>query len=151
MKPIHVECLPDETLVRKIGFPRKSITHHTGKSRVFYRLSKSEGHLAMVDEDPGSPQSSYEKNLLLVSDKFGVKLFKDSASNKVLVLQGKLEDWIISVCHQAQIDIEKFGLPVKANELHRIINQRLAQLEKLIDHLQQTDNPHFNYLKSLLA
>ena len=31
MKNIHVECLPDEYLVKKLGFTRKSITHHQGE------------------------------------------------------------------------------------------------------------------------
>ncbi len=61
MKPIHVECLPDEALVKKLGFTRKMVTHHAGKSRVFTNLKSVVNHLAMVDEDPGSPKSSYEK------------------------------------------------------------------------------------------
>ena len=63
MKQLHVECKPDELFVSKLGFNRKSIIHHQGKSRVFNYLRKSKNQLAIVDEDPGSVKSSYERNL----------------------------------------------------------------------------------------
>ncbi|MCK5136501.1 MAG: ATP-binding protein [Bacteroidales bacterium] len=53
MKVVHVECRPDEVLVTKLGFNRKMIKHHQGKSRVFHSLKLTKDQLAMVDEDPG--------------------------------------------------------------------------------------------------
>jgi hypothetical protein len=43
---IHVECTPDETLVKKIGFTKKQVTHHAGKARVFATIQESKNQLA---------------------------------------------------------------------------------------------------------
>ncbi len=86
MKNIHIECFPDECLIRKIGFTRKYITHHQGKSRVFNVLSKSKNQLALVDEDPGSPKSSYEKSLKFKEESEGIKCYSDKSGNKVFYL-----------------------------------------------------------------
>ena len=59
MKKVHVECRPDELLISKLGYTRKMIVHHQGKSRVFHTLSKNKDLLAMVDEDPGSAKTRY--------------------------------------------------------------------------------------------
>lgn len=62
MKMVHVECRPDEVLVTKLGFNKKRVKHHQGKSRVFHSLKQTKDQLAMVDEDPGSPGHPYEKS-----------------------------------------------------------------------------------------
>ena len=133
MKQVHVECKPDEILVSKLGYGRGSITHHQGKSRVFHRLRKKENQLAVVDEDPGSSKTSYEKSLKFVVESYGVKYFEDGADNKVFILKGKLEDWIIHICKQYKIDISKYNLPDKPNALHEVMNQRLQNFERLLD------------------
>ncbi len=103
MKLVHVECLPDEALIKKLGFTRKAVKHHGGKSRVFRKLKSVRNQLGMVDEDPGSAKSDYEQELILIHETFGIKLFSDKSGNKILVLKGKLEDWIISICKNAGI------------------------------------------------
>ncbi len=148
MKQVHVECLPDETLMKKLGVSRKQITHHTGKSRVFHKLKSISNQVAMVDEDPGSPKTSYEKELVLKTELHGMKLYKDKSNNKIIVLGGKLEDWIIKLCVSAKINLSHFGLPDKPNELHNIINQRLNKFELLIEHLLQVNNVGIIQLKS---
>ena len=67
MSDVHVECKPDETLVRKLGVSRKSVTHHQGKSKVFALLKKNKDQLAMVDEDPMSTKTTYERSFQLIS------------------------------------------------------------------------------------
>ncbi len=141
MKKVHVECLPDETLVKQLGITRKMLTHHTGKSRVFNRIKGSKNEVALVDEDPGSAKTEYEKNLKLEDDLHGIKRYTDKHGNTVLILRVKLEDWLISVCAAATIDIRKFGLPNTPNELHDVINQRLNALQQLIAHLKGIKNP----------
>ena len=44
---IHVECLPDEALLKKLGFSRKEVEHHGGKSKVFNYISKNENQYAV--------------------------------------------------------------------------------------------------------
>lgn len=150
MGKVHVECLPDETLVMQLGITRRMVTHHAGKSRVFSKLKTTSGEIAMVDEDPGSVKTDYEKNLTLIDNSHGVKVYKDNRDNKVLILSGKLEDWIINVCKTNNINISLFGLPDKPNELHGIINQRLSGFVKLIEHLKNNDNPDISLLMHLL-
>jgi len=65
MKQVHVECKPDQELVSKLGVTRKFLTHHQGKSKIFNKLGKNEGLLAVVDEDPGSTKTRYELSLKL--------------------------------------------------------------------------------------
>jgi hypothetical protein len=150
MRKVHVECLPDETLVKKLGITRKMVTHHFGKSRVYNRLMRTNNEIAMVDEDPQSIKSDYEKQLIFVQEGCGIKIYKDMRDNKILVLKIKLEDWIIAVCKEAQINITNFGLPQKPNDLHDVINHRLTNFEKLIDHLKQKENPCILQLMNLL-
>lgn len=150
MKNIHVECLPDETLVKKLGFTRKAVTHHTGKSRVFAKLGKANEELALVDEDPGSARTTYESNLIRLQNAHGITQLQDKTGNKVHILEGKLEDWIIKQCRVSGIDITSFGLSDKPNQLHSEINQRLQAFERLIDELIKQRNPGILKLKEWL-
>ena len=150
MRDLHVECKPDEALVKKLGYTSKTITHHSGKAKVFGKLKKSTSLIAMVDEDPGSPQSSYEKDLIFIEEVQGIKVYKDNMGNKIVVLKVKLEDWIINACKQSNIDISKFNLPIKANDLHSIINSKLPSFEKLISKLLSNNNPSILKLKEIL-
>jgi len=151
MAKIHVECLPDETLVKKLGVTKKMVIHHTGKSRVFHNLKKSQNEIGMVDEDPGSPKTDYERNLKFIEEAHGIKRYSDKQGNKILVLNIKLEDWIISICKAAKIDITKFGLPDTPNKLHDIMNYRLQNFENLIDHLKYNNNAGIIQLQSWLT
>jgi hypothetical protein len=147
---IHVECLPDETLVKKLGITRKMVHHHAGKSRVFNKLKTTSGDTAMVDEDPGSIKTDYENQLTFIQESFGIKLYKDKRGNKILILKIKLEDWIIAACKVAKVNISDFGLSDRPNDLHEMINQRLSSFEKLIDYLKETNNQNINHLINLL-
>jgi len=150
MRKVHVECLPDETLVKKLGIIKKNVFHYTGKSRVFHNLKDTTNEIAMVDEDPGSPKTVYEKSLQLKEEVLGIKRYADNNNNTVLVLTIKLEDWIIKICKDAAIDITQFGLPEKPNELHDVINYRLSKFEKLIEHLENANNKSIHQLKNWL-
>ena len=150
MKMVHVECRPDEVLVTKLGFNKKRVKHHQGKSRVFHSLKQTKDQLAMVDEDPGSPGHPYEKSFELQEEYGGSKFFMDKSGNKIVVLRVKLEDWIIWVCKKGKTDITKFGLPDKPNDLHDVINHKLRNFESLIDELIEKNNPSILKLKSWL-
>jgi len=151
MKNIHIECLPDEYLVKKLGFTRKYITHHQGKSRVFYMLTKMQNQLAMVDEDPGCPKTHYEKNLIFQGEFEGIKYYSDNLGNKILFLNGKLEDWIINICRIEKINLSVFGLPDSPDNLHDQINMKLSNFESLLTKLIENKNPALLKLKTLLT
>ena len=150
MKTVHVECLPDKLLISKLGFTRKFIDHHPGKSRVFHALSKNKGLLAMVDEDPGSVKTKYEKSLHFKEEFEGIKYFYDNSGNKVFILKGKLEDWIICVCKKQKVNLTNFGLPNKPNDLHDVINYKLQNFSRLIDELIKLRSPAIIKLKAWL-
>jgi hypothetical protein len=150
MKQVHVECKPDELVVSKIGFQRKFITHYPGKSRVFKALGKAENQLAVVDEDPGSVKNSYEKSLKFIEESEGIKYYSDKSGNKIFILQGKLEDWVINICNKYNIKISSFGLPEKANDFHDVIIVKLSNFEKLLNELLEKKNPAILKLKSWL-
>jgi hypothetical protein len=150
MKHVHVECLPDETLIRKLGFTKQFIRHHSGKSRIMKKLKEVSNELAIMDEDPGTAKTTYEKGLKYIGNEDGIKQYTDHFDNKVIILQGKLEDWILAICKRYKIDINAFGLPAKSSELHEIINDRLENFERLISHLLQSNNKAINTIKSYL-
>lgn len=151
MKHIHIECLPDEHLTKKLGFTRKFITHHQGKSRVFHVISKNENQLAMVDEDPGSVKTSYEKSLKLIEEVEGIKCYSDKSGNRIFVLKGKLEDWIITICKKEKIDLSRFGLPSDSDGFHEQINNKLANFDRLLTELESRQCSALNTLKSRLT
>lgn len=150
MIEVHVECKPDELLVSKLGVPRKSITHHSGKSRVFKSLSKKKDQLAMVDEDPGSARQPYENSLRLIEVKEGIRSYIDPSNNKVFVLTGKLEDWIVWNCKKQKINLSIFNLPDTPDKLHSEINNKLQNFGRLIDELIVQKNPGIMKLKAWL-
>ncbi|HAX96415.1 MAG TPA: hypothetical protein DCY35_07840 [Prolixibacteraceae bacterium] len=150
MKHVHVECLPDEYLVNRLGISRRNITHHQGKSRVFHVLSKKSNQIAMVDEDPGSVKTRYENLLTFVEEFEGIRCYTDSSGNRILYLNGKLEDWIISVCRKEGIRPGSFGLTDRPNDLHEIINYRLTSFDRLLAELTSKDSPALNTLQKWL-
>jgi len=150
MKQVHIECDPDELLVLKLGIQRKFINHHQGKSRIFDALGKMDSQLAMVDEDPGSVKTSYEKALLFKEEFEGISFFTDESGNKILILKGKLEDWIIAVCKKHKIKLSTLGLPENPDDLFDVINQKLTNFGKLIDKLIENKNPAILKLKKWL-
>jgi hypothetical protein len=149
MRKIHVECLPDETLAVALGVNKKSVVHHQGKSRVFASLGKASNQLAIVDEDPKSVKSSYERQLELVDEKHGIKVYLDNNGNRIFVLKEKLEDWILSSINQKDKVIKTYGLPENANQLHREINYKIPAFKKLLNS-EINDNQSLIYLQKLL-
>ncbi len=155
MERIYVECKPDKALVKKLGFTQKEIYDAGDKSRVYYRLQKGRNLIAIVDEDPNPTTTismyPYEKRLERVSEQYGMVLFCDiSRNNKIIVLKGMLENWLIQVCKSEKIDITKFGLSNKCSQLHDEINRRLPAYEKLLDHLLENENKALLKLKEWL-
>lgn len=149
---IHVECLPDEALLKKLEFSRKQVEHHNGKSKVFNYISKNENQYAVVDEDPGTAKHRYEAQLDFQEEKHGIIHMHDpKRNNRVFVIRPRLEDWIIGLCKRSKIDMRKdFSLPDRSNELHNIINLRLTSFDKLLDHLLDKKNESLLQLKDWL-
>ncbi len=148
---IHVECLPDETLMKCLGFGKKEIMHHYGKSRVLTALSKKENQIAVVDEDPGQAQHPYFRNFKFKQAQKGLTEYLDNKNNKLIELKIKLEDWIITDCRNTSIELKKFGLPDKPNDLHDVINNRIQAFQDLIEALLKDKKSAVSALKKCLS
>lgn len=151
MREILVECYPDAHLVQKIGFTKKYIRHCFGKANVLNQASKKENILALVDEDPESAKHPHQQKMKVV-DKFdGINHYKDNSNNNIFELKIKLEDWIISVCKISKIKLSDFGLSDEPDRLHKEINQKLDNFDKLLDFLIEKQNPVLLKLREWLT
>jgi hypothetical protein len=152
MKKWHVECTPDETLLKMLGVNGKQIEHHSGKDRVCHRLSENNSLIGLVDEDPYSAQNTYFKNCHQISFSHHVRELQDKKrGNKLIVLCPKLEDWILYACSQNSIKPATFGLSKTGNDLHKEINYKLSNFERLIQALTGNGSAELKHLKDLLA
>jgi hypothetical protein len=87
----------------------------------------------LVDEDPVSPQPAYIGKLKLHFHQHDIKLLRDDkAQNRLIILCPRLEEWILKATQEASVNIQDYGLPNGANQLHQIINTRVEAFEKLI-------------------
>jgi hypothetical protein len=130
---IYLECDPDKALVKALGMANKEIKHVYSKGNVCNRLAKSRDAKGLVDEDPASPQPAYIGKLKLHLHQRDIKLLQeDKTQNRLIVLCPRLEEWILKAAREAKVDIQDYGLPNEARQLHEIINIRVEGLEKFI-------------------
>jgi hypothetical protein len=146
-----LECRPDETLARELGWARRDCQHLNDKGRVCNRLKRSEGLVAMIDEDPGAAQPAYLVELGRVSELHGVRLLRDERrGHRVIVLRPRLEEWVIETASAANLELGDFGLSGRGNELHREINFRLPKFILLIQALNAAASVGLAHLQQAL-
>jgi len=147
-----LECKPDEELARRLGRVRRDCLHLNDKGRVCNWLKRKSGLVAMIDEDPGATQPPYLHELKLISDAHGIRvLIDESRDHRVIILQPRLEEWVIATAKAASVALEEFGLSERGNDLHREINSRLPGFAKLIDRLLETRSVRLVRLKELIG
>ncbi len=130
---IFVECNADKTLLTTLGIRPKEICHAFNKGNVCNRLRKNRNCLGLVDEDPGSGQPQYLGTLAMVSDENAVRVLSDENNqNQIIVLCPRLEDWIVAAAKQAEADLTNYHLPDSGNALHKVVNTKLDEFERLI-------------------
>jgi hypothetical protein len=44
-----------------------------------------------------------------------------------------LEEWILRAAQELGINVEDYGLPNKANQLHKVINTKIENLVRLLE------------------
>jgi hypothetical protein len=148
---IHVECLPDEVLVKSLGKTRKQVIHHNDKGRVCKFLEQSGESQGMIDQDPNSAQPTYLSRMQLASSQYDVQLLTHpAAGNRMIILCPRLEEWVINVCQQASVEMSTFGLSNNPRQLHREITSRLRQFSSLLDHLKEKQAPAVVYLRNMI-
>jgi hypothetical protein len=147
-----LECLPDETVARTLGCPRRSLQHLAGKSRICKRLAESESDIGLIDEDPDTVQPSYLKDLHLAREEHEILLYRDEErNNRVIVLRPRFEEWLIRTAKFAGINMSDFGLSDRGNDLHREINSRLPNLVRFLEELINRKNQRLLHLRALLG
>ena len=147
-----LECSPDEALARKLGCARRGLRHLAGKSRICTYLSESESNIGLIDEDPKTVQPPYLDDLQLESEQHEIRLYRDAARNhRLVVLCPRLEEWLIRTTELAGIALADFGLSNRGNDLHREINSRISNVQKLLDELLDKKNVRLIHLKSSLG
>ena len=135
---IFVECNADKTLLTSLGIQSQEICHVFSKGNVCNRLRKNKNCLGLVDEDPGSGQPQYMSELKLVSHDNAIKVLNDKNNqNKIIVLCPRLEDWIVDAAKEAEVDLANYHLPSNGKALHKVINTRLDEFEKLIKDMKE--------------
>lgn len=147
---ILVECKPDEVLIRALGVPHHRIRHCRGKGQVCRKLERAENTLGLLDEDPGSTQPARirrqkpEEKL-----PYGLKIYR-MGGNQLVVLCPRLEEWVLEAAREAGLRASDFGLPEGGPDLHRVINERLDRLNRLVKAIQERKSPRLQELAVLV-
>jgi len=148
---IYVECNPDEALIKALGIPRRGIHHSGNKVKVCKRLQKSKNSKGLVDDDPLSEKPPYIDRMKLHSNEHNIKLLYDERSkNYLIVLCPRLEEWILEASKEVNIDVSNYSLPNKPVELHKIVNTRIKEFEKLIEDLIKQGSRMLKTLEKLI-
>lgn len=148
------EGLPDKTLLICLGVNKKYTEDGRHKSGVLSSLVKRRDIIGLVDQDPSNTQSRPKTmdQFVLTESKYAVERYHhQSNGNQLIVLCPNLENWIIDAAKASNTDLTKFSLPNKASALHRIINSRLPNFERLISDLIAQQNQSVLFLQSLLT
>lgn len=145
---IYVECKPDKALLRTIGINENEIYHTGGKSRVIFKLLRSERCCGVIDEDPTAPNlpNKFRNHFRKKQENFGTKIFEDEKQNKLIMICPKLEEWVVNIVRKYRIDLKSFNLPEDSESLHKTINFTVKDFEKLIS--QISDKEELIFLKN---
>lgn len=86
MIKVVVECTPDETLVKNLGFTSNQVKHQPNKGAVCNYLIKNPGIIGMVDADPDSAQPKFFQSCTVFHDKYGITVYQHNTQNNRLVV-----------------------------------------------------------------
>lgn len=152
---IYVECKPDFALVKFVArIAKREIVHELNKPEICKRLAKHSNCRGLVDEDPGSEQPQYIKNLKVVNDlpQEGLRiLYDEPRNNYIIVLRSTLEDWILTAARETKLNMGKYPLPNTPGKLHKVINLNLDKFERLLDDLKDKDSKRLKALGRMLV
>ena len=97
-------------------------------------------------------QPSYFDDLRVTSEQHEIRVYQDQERNHwVIMLRPRFEEWLIRTTEFAGMKMSDFGLSSRGNELHREINSRIPNLERLLDQLIAKKNERLIYLKDALG
>jgi len=150
----HIECLPEEVLLLNMGLTRDVLLHHSGSGAVCKTLSQGTNLIGLIDEDPErDSQHSYYNKLYLKhqSDEHNIRFSIDKTKkNKLIFIKPKFEPWIIEVAQNSDVKMSDFNLSNDPNLLHREINFKKSDLQKLLHKLKKVKSPAILRLTELI-
>ncbi|MEI9919581.1 MAG: hypothetical protein WDO14_12350 [Bacteroidota bacterium] len=146
---IALECKPDERLVMGLGVPRKKVLHQNDKGDVCNFLQKSIGNIGLIDEDPNGSQPRLLSQFKILSENHRIRNLTDK-KNSLVVICPRLEDWIVEVCHNADVKLSDYSLASNPKDLAKEINYKLDKFDRLIAALLVAKSPELLHLQSLL-
>lgn len=119
-----VECYNDETVLRVLGVPKAEIRRMRGKGNVLNRLKREAADpiTGMVDRDSASPHAGKLVPFVLAEECDGLALHTWK-KNRLVVVDDRIEDWIMNALKQANMDPAAHRLPTNAAGLHRLETQ----------------------------
>ena len=155
---LYVECKPDQVMAQKLtGLPTKEFVHALkGRPEVLRLIAEQSNSIALIDEDPGSRQPELFGQMVKNEDSIGqglVVYYDRGRNNRVVVICPKLEDWILRATRDVRIRVNAppYNLPNTPNSLHKIINNRLVQVNLLLTDLIAAQSPRILKLQELLT
>jgi len=140
---IIVECYVDEFLMKRLGFPRKTIKHEGGKGKVLEKVRKNPGAVGVVDEDPGSPRPSEMKKYVVKEKNGTITLLvrKDDRQKHVIRISPFLEHWLLARARENHISSRDFNLPADSKTLHSIPHiEKDRNFQKFVEEIIKKDS-----------
>jgi hypothetical protein len=156
MNKCHVECLPEEVLMLNlgVGFTREIIEHHKGSGAVCVALAEGENLFGLIDEDPQRElQHPYYDKLYKKpeSEEHNIRYSIDSKKkNKLVFIKPSFEPWLIEIARKSRVHMSDYNLSDDPDILHREINFKKADLQKLLHHLIKIKCPAIIRLKNII-
>jgi hypothetical protein len=149
---LFVECKPDETLAFALGVSRRDVEHAGNRAGVCTEVSCKSGKTGMVDEDPGAAPHPYMKRLVEKAMEHQIRVLYDSErKNQLVVICPRLEEWLVQAAKSSGLKMTEFGFESDNGlQLHREINHRLPNVERLVNKLLSAGNPRILRLQALI-
>ena len=156
MKKVFVECKPDQKLINFIAISKRlkiDMVHCGDKPRVLKNTLRNAGSIGIIDEDPGSPQSSLLKMFKEIKEDndLGIRVYKGSNGSILIELRPRLEEWLLRLCRLSRINVKKHGFPSDPGLFKKIINQRLNNLEKLLEEPDQKSHKFRDFYQLIIS
>jgi hypothetical protein len=147
-----LECRADQALAQAVGIPHRHIRHSLGRGRVCKQLAELKEATGMMDDDPGVTKPSYFDCLTFSTESHGVRLLIDKErGNRIVILSPRLEEWLVQSVKVSGLKMTEYGFDNDNGlRLHAEINQRLANVERLVNKLLSARNARILCLQALI-
>jgi hypothetical protein len=147
---LFVECKPDETMAFALGFSRRDVEHAGNRAGVCAEVACKRRTTGMVDEDPGAAPHPYMKRLIEKTMEHQIRVLYDSElENRLVVICPRLEEWLVQTAKSRGLKMTDFGFESDNGlQLHREINHRLPNVERLGNKLLSARNSRILWLQA---